>query len=295
MGKRLKERIKSIIHLLIDDFIFTRMRRDDKSSTRMKVAQRHLYNYYQNEIRRGMRWDLGDTGFRNCSQFEEDGILLYIFAAIGMNNRRFVDIGSGNGINSNCANFLLNFGWHGLFIDGSERNIDAGRAYYGKHPDTWLFPPKFARAFVKRENINQIIENQGISGEVDLVSIDIDGNDYWVWDALSIIEPRVVIIETHIEFGRRSIVVPYDEDYRYPGKHPDYHGASPVAMAKLAKKKGYRLVGSNQYGFNTIYVKKGVGEDVLPEVGIDTILSHPRNPERFKRFKEIEAWEYLEV
>jgi hypothetical protein len=265
-----------------------------KSSPYLQVAQRQLFNYYQHEIGDGRLWDLRETGFRNFSQFEEDGKLLYIFAAIGTTNKLFVDIGSGNGIISNCANLAFNFGWHGLFIDGNERNIKVGKSYYEKHPDTRAFPPKFVHAFVQRENINLIIEEQGFSGAVDLISIDIDGNDYWIWDALSIIQPRVVIIETHVEFGEKSIVVPYDKDYCYPGKHHDYHGASPIAMVKLAIKKGYRLVGSNLYGFNTIYVKQGIGEDVLPTVTVESILSHPRNKERFKLFEPIKDWEYIE-
>lgn len=267
---------------------------EDKSSPHLKVAQRRLFNYYQHEISNERLWDLSETGFRNYSQFEEDGILLYIFAAIGTTNKLFVDIGSADGINSNCANLAINFGWHGLFIDGNEHRINFGKSYYEKHPDTEAFPPKFVQAFVQQENINQIIEEQGFSGEVDLVSIDLDGNDYWIWDALSIIQPRVVIIETHVEFGLNNIVVPYDKDYSYPGKHPDYHGASPVAMAKLAKRKGYRLVGSNLYGFNTIYVKQGVGEDILPEVSVESVLSHPRNKERYKLFEPIKDWEYIE-
>jgi hypothetical protein len=270
-------------------------RLEAKSSPCLKIAQRQLFNYYQHEISSGRRWNLCDTGFRNYSQFEEDGILLYIFAAIGTINKSFVDIGSGDCINSNCANLAINFGWNGLFIDGSERNINTGRSYYEKHPDSWAFPPKFVHAFVQRENINQIIEKQGVSGEVDLVSFDLDGNDYWIWDALAIIHPRVVIIETHIEFGLRSIVVPYDKDYCYPGKHPDYHGASPAAMVKLANRKGYRLVGSNLYGFNTIYVKRGIGEELLPEVTVESILAHPRNNERFKLFEPIKDWEYIKI
>jgi hypothetical protein len=140
-----------------------------------------------------------------------------------------------------------------------------------------------------------IIEEHGLAGEVDLVSIDLDGNDYWIWDALTVIQPRVVIIETHIEFGLRSIVVPYDKDYFFPGKHPDYHGASPVAMAKLANVKGYRLVGANLYGFNTIYVRRGIGEDLLPEVTVESILAHPRNKERSILFEPIKDWQYIEM
>jgi hypothetical protein len=266
-----------------------------KASPYVKIAQRHLFNYWQSELKAGRRWKLTDVGFRNYSQFEEDGILLYLFAAIGTTNRTFVDIGAGDGINSNCANLAVNFGWRGLFIDGSEGNVTKGRAYYSAHPDTWAFPPDFVNAFVRTDNINEIIEQQGLSGEIDLVSIDIDGNDYWIWQALTIIEPRVVVIETHVEFGMNSIVVPYDREYSYPGKHPQYHGASPVAMAKLAGTKGYRLVGSNDYGFNTVYVKNGVGEDVLPEVSVESVLAHPRNLERYRLFEPISGWDYLTV
>ncbi|MEM3580577.1 MAG: hypothetical protein QXQ64_04850 [Candidatus Bathyarchaeia archaeon] len=91
------------------------------------------------------------------------------------------------------------------------------------------------------------------------------------------------------------IVVPYDKDYVCPGKHPDYHGASPVAMEKLAKKKGYRLIGANRYGFNTIYMKNGIGEDIFPAVSVESILQHPRNAERQKLFEPIKDWEYIKV
>ncbi len=268
-----------------------------KNSPQVKISQRMLLNFYQYAINQGYQFPLTETGYRVYSQFEEDGILLYIFAAIGAECKTFIDIGSGDGINSNCANFALNFGWNGLFIDGNPANIEKGKKHYATNPDTWAYPPTFVNAFIQRENINELIRNNGF-GEtrtVDLISIDIDGNDYWIWDALTIVEPRVVIIETHIEFGMNSIVVPYNKDYRYPGKHPDYHGASPVAMEKLARKKGYRLVGAINYGLNTIYVKNGIAEDILPPVSVESILDHPRNQERQKLFESIKNWEYVHV
>jgi hypothetical protein len=266
-----------------------------KNSPQVKINQRQLYHFYRQIISQGSRVPLSDTGFRVFSQFEEDGLLLYVFAALGMDHKCFIDIGSGDGINSNCANFAVNFGWRGLFIDGNKDNIERGKAYYTSNRDTSLYPPIFAQAIVQRENINEIIRENGFIGEVDLVSIDIDGNDYWIWDALDVVDPRVVIIETHVEFGMNSIVVPYDKDYSYPGKHPDYHGASPVAMEKLARKKGYRLVGANNYGFNTIYVKNGIGEDVLPSVTVESILAHQRNKDRYRLFEPIKNWDYLRV
>lgn len=279
----------------VTSLISSQLNLQAKNSLQIKINQRMLFNFYRYSITRGYRCPLSETGFRVFSQFEEDGILLYIFAAIGMEYKTFIDIGSGDGINSNCANFAVNFGWNGLFIDGNQANIERGRKYYATNPDTWAYPPTFVNAFIQRENINELIRDNSFAGGADLMSIDIDGNDYWIWDALSVVEPRVVIIETHIEFGMDSIVVPYDKDYSYPGKHPDYHGASPVAMEKLARKKGYRLVGAINYGFNTIYVKNGIGEDILPAVSVESILKHPRNKERQKLFEPIKDWEYDNV
>jgi hypothetical protein len=290
LGRGIRSAIGKIMPMVV-----SQLNLQAKNSPQVKINQRSLYHFYRQAISQGSRFPLSNTGFRVYSQFEEDGILLYIFAALGMVHQTFIDIGASDGINSNCANLAVNFGWRGLFIDGNKERIERGRAYYASNQDTSLYPPTFVQAMVKRENINDIIRDNGFSGEVDLVSIDIDGNDYWIWDVLDVVEPRVVIIETHIEFGMNSIVVPYDKDYSYPGKHPDYHGASPVAMEKLARKKGYRLVGANNYGFNTIYVKNGIGEDVLPAVTVESILAHPRNKERYKRFESIKDWNYLHV
>jgi hypothetical protein len=290
----LKKVAKKILGSAID-LISSQTNLKTKNSPQIKINQRMLFNFYQYAIAQGYSFPLTDTGYRVYSQFEEDGILLYIFAAIGSEYKKFVDIGSGDGINSNCANFAVNFGWNGCFIDGNPQNIKNGKEYYAKNPDTWAYPPTFINAFIQRENINELIRDHGFAGGVDLLSIDIDGNDYWIWDALTVIEPRVVIIETHIEFGMNSIVVPYHKNYSYPGKHPDYHGASPVAMEKLARKKGYRLVGAINYGFNTIYIKDGIGEEILPSVSVESILTHPRNKERQKLFEPIKDWEYNHV
>lgn len=294
----IKRLLSSIIRQALAPFekqLLERWRQQAKVSPETKATQRLLYHTYRNLAVTGSLPPLQETGFRVFSQFEEDGKLLFIFAVLGIHNGTFVDIGAADGINSNCANLALNFGWSGVFIDGNPTHIKRGQEYYGRHPDSWAYPPKFVQAIVTRENINDILQAANVPENVDLMSIDIDGNDYWVWDAIDCITPKVVMIETHVEFGLRSIVVPYDKDYIYPGKHPAYHGASPVAMEKLASKKGYRLIGSNDYGFNTIYVRRGLAEDALPEVPVEKVLSHPRNDHRSKLFEPIKDWEYLEV
>jgi hypothetical protein len=266
---------------------------DQRTTPAAKIGQLQLWHYYRAQIEAGRAPKLHETGFRCFSQFEEDGKILFIMAVLGIQEGVFLDLGSADGVNSNCANLALNFGWRGFFFDGNESNIARGRAFYESHPDTWAYPPVFVCAMINRENINQLLTKTSVPPEIDFISIDIDGNDYWVWDALSVTTPKVVIIETHIEFGMNDIVVPYDKDYVYPGRHPDYHGASPVAMEKLARRKGYRLVGANRYGFNTIYVREGLAP-MLPSVSVDSILSHPRNMQRAVLFEPIKDWEYVQ-
>jgi len=292
MKKLIKIFIKKIFNIGLLD-----IKEDIRTNVVTKIAQNKLFLYYKELAAKGeFLPKLKDVGFRCFSQFEEDGLLLYIFALIGTKKKTFVDIGSGDGINSNCANLALNFGWDGLFIDGNPDNITKGLKFYLNHPNTWAYPPKFLNAFIKAENINELILGQGITGEVDFLSIDIDGNDYWIWKALNCIAPRVVMIETHIEFGFNSIVVPYDPDYCFPSKiHPEYHGASVSAMIKLFHDKNYRLIGSNNYGFNLLFMRNDEGEIYFPEIEAEEVLSHPRNKERMKMFEEIKNLEYIYV
>lgn len=279
-------------NILKNHFLITKVRH--RFNPAVQISQRQLFHTYQALARTGELPSLSETGFRVFSQFEEDGKILFIFSVIGMGGKRFVEIGSDDGVNSNSANLFFNFGWHGLFIDGNPKSIKRGRRFFSKYPHNWQVPPRFMQALVKRENVNELLQKGGMEGEIDFLSIDIDGNDYWVWDAMEVIRPRVVMIETHNLFGMKNIVVPYDPEYFWPGKHPVYHGASPVAMTKLAKKKGYRLVGANDLGFNFIFIKNGIGEAELPEVSVESVLQHPSVTEDLKKFEPIKDWEYVE-
>lgn len=264
-----------------------------QSAPAVQVAQRQLFLQYQRWAAEGKLPAIKDTGYSVFSQFEEDGMLLFLFAVLGEGKKTFIEIGANDGVNSNCSNLLFHFGWSGLFIEGSTTNIARGKKFYRKHPNPYSPKPLFVQAMVKRENINDLVRQAGLSGDVDLLSVDIDGNDYWVWEALEAVSPRVVIIETHVEFGYHDIVVPYDPDYVYPGKHPMYHGASPVAMTNLAKKKGYRLVGANQLGFNMIFVRNDQAPDLIPEATVESVLQHPKTIESFGEFEAVKDWEYV--
>lgn len=277
-------------HFLKKYFLYYKIK--DRFTPEETEKQRKLVQKYHERKEQKDLPEFNSTGFKLFSQFEEDGLLLYIFSLIDHPKKTFLEFGSDDGINSNSANLYFHHGWSGLFIDGNEKAIERGEYFYKKWGNPTTKKPKFLHSRITRENINDLIKKGGLSGEIGLLSIDIDGNDYWVWEAISVINPQVVIIETHNEFGMYNIVVPYDPDYSYPGKHPDYHGASPMAMTNLAKHKGYRLVGSNELGFNFIYVRNDLAPELM-EVSVESVLQHPSNKEAQHRFEAIKDWDYI--
>ena len=120
--------------------------------------------------------------------------------------------------------------------------------------------------------------------------------DYWVWKALTAVEPRVVVAEYHNALGERSITVPYKADFDRYDIHPLYTGASLPAFVKLAKEKGYRLVGCNRYGFNAFFIKNGTGEEIFPEVSAQDCLRYPQALEAQKNLPpEVLGYEWTEV
>ncbi len=258
------------------------------------IQQRQLMQHYLVCQKNGQLPDIRTTGFKVFSQFEEDGILLYLFSVIGEGSKTFIEIGANDGINSNCSNLAIHFGWSGLFFEGDAKLIKRGRKFFSKLPTPYHPKPIYVQAIITRENINELISSNGLKEDMELLSIDIDGNDYWVWDAIEVIQPKVVVIETHTEFGIHNIVVPYDPTYMYPGKHPIYHGASVIAMNKLAIKKGYRLVAASDLGINQIFLRNDLAVNEIPAIDPASTLWHPQTIAGFKQFEAIKDWEYLE-
>ncbi len=220
--------------------------------------------------------ELRDVEFHYSSQNGEDGILLYIFSLIGTTNRRCVELCAGEGIECNTSNLIINHGWQGLMFDGSAENIERGQEYYANRRDglVW-FPPVFAHEWITRENVNNLISRHGFAGEIDLFSLDIDGNDYWIWKAIDVIQPRVVVAEINQAMGnRRAVTIPYQEDFIFRLEEPC--GASLPALVKLGKSKGYRLVGIDSFAINAVVVRNGIGEDLLPEVAAEAVAFRGR-------------------
>jgi hypothetical protein len=247
-----------------------------KTAPATKIGLRRLQLEYRRAADSGGALpSVWDTGFRVFSEFDEDGIALFLLAVDGSPTRRFVDIGAGDCVfASNTANLALNLGFDGLFVDANEPFLERGRRFYAKHPDTTVRPPAIVNAFVTRENVNEVLTEAGFSGEIDLLSIDIDGNDYWIWQALECVKPRFVIAEAHPELGREEWVMPYEAGFEARSAPPGQAmGASPAAMTKLAASLGYRTVAANMYGFNIFFARHDVAE-MLPTIELDELFRH---------------------
>lgn len=216
-----------------------------------------------NQIKtKGILEELSEAEFKVYSQFGDDGIIQYLIHNIRIkkDEENFIEIGVENYREANTRFLLVNNNWRGLIIDARKEYIDSVR----KDDIHWKHDLTAVNAFVTRKNINKIIKENSFEKNVGLLSIDIDGNDYWIWKAVRI-KPAIVIIEYNSVFGKRSAVtVPYKEKFNRTKEHYSnlFFGASLKALVNLSKEKGYVFVGTNSAGNNAYFVKKSRVEKV---------------------------------
>lgn len=214
---------------------------------------------------------LDDLEYGLFSQFGEDGIIEYLADRVPLQWRWFVEFGVDNYVESNTRLLLLRDYWKGLIIDGSSDNIDSIR----NRPDFWRVNLRAEAAFITRENIESLIENHGFGGRPGVLSVDIDGNDYWVWEALKGLRPWIVVCEYNALFGPKADVsISYRADFNRMAAHPScrYFGASLSALVRLGSSMGMRFVGVNRAGNNAFFVD--------PELRLD--LPTLRSEEAFR-------------
>lgn len=246
--------------------------------------------------------DINRFELKIYSQNSEDGILLYIFSQIDASNHCFVELGIGDGKECNTANLSLNFGWHGLLLDCDEGNVACAKRYYESKLGDKATNVSIVMHWITTENINKILSDNGLRGEIDLLSIDIDGNDYWVWKAINVVAPRVVVIEYNASMGcERSLTVKYDENFERHKKHPSgfYCGASLAALTKLANTKGYVLVGCDSLGTNAFFVREDIAHQKLSEVSVqNAYFPHSRRSKKLStegQFELIKHLDFVEI
>jgi hypothetical protein len=237
-----------------------------------------LRKLYLADVELPAPYDLTAERFPFRSQNEEDGLLLALFKRIGMTDRRAVEIGCG--MNGGNSGFLVaECGWTGLMMDANRAKIAAIKQRYAGHAVTTV------KAKVTREAINGALTHHGFTGELDLLSIDIDGMDYWVWEAITACQPRVVAIEYNWLFGpERSVTIPYDAEFEVGAVGTRaYRGASLAALVHLGRRKGYRLVATERV--NAIFLRN----DIAPAIGeIDAARGY-RPPSNMARSNDVFA------
>ena len=208
---------------------------------------------------------LRDAEFRVYSQWGEDGILDWLTHIVAVPKKVFVEFGVEDYSEANTRFLLTQRGWSGLVLDGSEQNV----ARIRKDEIYWRHHLSAAAAFITRENINELIATNGVSGDIGILSIDIDGNDYWIWEAISVVDPAIVVCEYNAVFGaERRVTIPYNPDFVRSRAHYShlYAGASLAALVSLGARKGYAFVGTNSAGNNAFFVRRDLRPSALPDM-----------------------------
>lgn len=205
--------------------------------------------------------DFGEIEFSAFSQWGEDGIIDWLVSKLPMIPKTFVEFGVENYQESNTRLLIQMRNWRGLIIDGSKENIRDIK----RQEISWRYQLHFLNKFITRENIDRLIVDAGFRGEIGLLSIDIDGNDYWVWQAIRSVSPVVVVCEYNAVFGDlHPVTVPYREDFNRTKAHHSnlYFGASLPALIYLAREKGYKFVGTCAAGVNAFFVRDDIAHEI---------------------------------
>ena len=264
----------------------------DLENRLQKVARLLLQQRYPELTEAGSRpTTIRDREFSIYSQEGVDGILLHIFSKIGVGQRRYVEIGCGDGRECNTANLSLNLGWSGILIEVDELRLASARQFYDRmlqHNNTEV---QILNSHVTRENVNQVIAGAGVPDEIDLLSIDLDGNEYWIWKALTVVEPRVAVVEYNASFGPdQAVTIPYDPDFNCFEAHPSgfYHGASLAALTKLGASKGYALICVESQGVNAVFVRQDLAKGVFPT--LDPVEAYVPHLQRGKMMEQTQQY-----
>lgn len=231
--------------------------------------------------------DLAKYGMTVYSQNDEDGIIEYLFSCIKPTNRFFVEIGVGppwkkgrfldvneTGLQCNCR-LLAERGWNGLLIDGQQ------------------YPARLnvKSEFITAENVNAILAKYDVPHELDLFSLDVDGNDYWIWKALTY-RPRVLVVEYNQRLAANvSKTIRYDPEFSgAKNGSAAYYGASLLALKKLGDGKGYTLVYANRV--NAFFIRSDL-VDNKDAFLYDRICPIDRNRNTQAALSDDEEWVYV--
>jgi hypothetical protein len=252
-------KIKQLFHAITQLREIHAVVTNDFKSPKLNLGQ--IQSYLNSK--RDFTSTLAEVEFQVFSQWGDDGIIQYLVNNIEFSNKTFIEFGVENYKESNTRFLLLNNNWSGLVLDGSQKAVD----FIKSDGISWTHDIYAKQAFITKENINSLISTEflekGFNSELGILSVDIDGNDYWVWNEISVVKPIVVIVEYNSFFGeKRAITIPYHDAFVMDTEtRPYYWGASLKAFCLLGEKMGYYLIGCNSNGNNAYFVRKDkIGE-----------------------------------
>lgn len=207
---------------------------------------------------------LHDAEFRVFSQHGEDGAIAEILRRVDWRSESFVEIGVESYEEANTRFLLTTRNWRGLLVEADAAQADHIR----RSPWFWRHDLTVLQEWVTPENVDALVRDAGFGGELGLLSIDVDGVDWWLWNALECARPAVVIIEYNWRFGAdAAVTVPCDPTFDRRRAHHSlcYYGASLEALCRLGRRKGYVLVGCESHGVNALFVRADLPRRDLPE------------------------------
>ncbi len=219
------------------------------------LAQAHLQNLP------ALKKDIRQAEFKVFSQWGDDGIIQFLVSYLDIPTKTFIEFGVEDYSESNTRFLLINNNWKGVVLDGNPKDIQ----YIQEDEIYWRHDLTAKQVFVTAENINQVIKESGFTGEIGLLHIDIDGNDYWVWKSIEVVNPIIVIVEYNSVFGMdRAITVPYNPSLDRTEAHYTnlYFGASLKALVQLGEMKEYYFIGCNSNGNNAYFVRRDKIKDL---------------------------------
>jgi len=211
---------------------------------------------------------LSQVEFRVFSQWGDDGIIQWLAGVLEFPSKTFVEFGVANYRESNTRFLMMNDNWSGLVMDGSESNV----AQIVDSEYFWKYQLTARAAFIDRDNINNLLRASRIGKEVGILHVDLDGNDYWIWKEINVVDPIVAILEYNSVFGTdRSITIPYAKDFNRTKAHYSnlYWGASLRALCQQSMSKGYAFIGCNSAGNNAYFIRRDKLNDSVREVSVE--------------------------
>jgi len=247
--------------------ILNRLYSSHKFSKEIESVKILLGNIISENNKKKNESNISSYEFSVFSQWGDDGIIDYLINNLDIKNKSFIEFGVQDYTECNTKFLLMNKNWKGLIIDEAENLINKI-----KNSDIyWRFDLTAIKSFITKNNINNIFKDNNFVGPIGLLSIDIDGNDYWIWDSINSVDPEIVIIEYNSRLGfEKAITIPYREDFERKKAHYSniYYGASLKALINLGKKKNYIFIGCNSAGNNAYFIKSNLENSKIKETKI---------------------------